>query len=134
MDGITPTGQQLLTLSAHRQPRLAVPLNQRCHASQHALVAVPLSFMSFVVGSTPLASLSPPNTTCLLQNGFQLDPHYKLPKMRYKGDVPEPQYVRWDKVIYLSSVLNFVFGEAATRRWGVEGLHVWLPPFGLCYP
>lgn len=30
------------------------------------------------------------------KNGMQLDPKYKLPKMRYKGDAPHPQYVRQD--------------------------------------
>ncbi|GAB4815474.1 hypothetical protein N2152v2_002520 [Parachlorella kessleri] len=30
------------------------------------------------------------------KNGLQLDPQYKLPKMRYKGDAPPPQYIRPD--------------------------------------
>jgi hypothetical protein len=31
-----------------------------------------------------------------LQNSMQLDPHFKLPKMRYKGDTPLPQFIRQD--------------------------------------
>ena len=38
--------------------------------------------------------IPPPNHSTCLQVGLELDPQYKLPKMRYKGGTPLPQFIR----------------------------------------